>query len=333
VVDQPLLSIVITCCSLDRLDCLLALLEGIRGQTYPRIETIVVTERSPELHRRVEAYARQGGTGNLKVVFNDGEAGASAARNLGVTHSSGDIVALMDDDSWPFPDWAEQTVRTYDDPSVVGVTGPALPLWPGRASTWYPEELHWVIGCTGWFQADRPTEVRNVWLQNASFRREAFELAGMLDVRLGPRDGSDGFKGREFAEGLMSEEVEYSLRVRRATGKRILYNPAVKVRHRVDPRRLTLGYTARWSRWMGVSKRRLEVLPAWREGGLTPERALLRRILTRLLPRIAWRLLTRPVTGWRQLCVTVAALLFVAIGYYGHRHQRIAVPGEVAGTG
>jgi glycosyltransferase involved in cell wall biosynthesis len=300
-----------------RLRDILELLDSIAAQSYSNIETIFVAERSQELFDRVRDYIREKGILNTKVVFNSGEPGASAARNLGIKQASGDIIAFVDDDSLLFPDWAEGMIKTYDDASIIGVTGPAFPLWQDKPITWFPEEFYWIIGCTAWFKCDGIREMRNVWLQNASFCREAFELAGLIDIGLGPQDSTLGFKGRELRKGVISEEVELSLRVKKASGKRIVFNPKVRVKHRVYNERLKLSYIIRWARWMGVSKHKLKNLyPQADDGPLSQEHQLLKRILTRLFPSILKTLFTSPATAWRKLKVTLAALIFVALGYF-----------------
>lgn len=322
--EMPLLSIVITSYTLDRLKDILKLLDSIAAQNYPNIETIFVAERSRELYDQIKAYAQENGIPNPKVIFNDGEPGASAARNLGIKQASGDMIAFVDDDSLLFPDWAEEMIKTYEDASIIGVTGPAFPLWQDEPITWFPEEFYWIIGCTAWFKCNGISEVRNVWLQNASFRREAFELAGFIDVGLGPRDSTLGFKGRELKEGIVSEEVELSLRVKKATGKRIIFNPNVRVKHKVYNERLKLSYIIRWAHWMGFSKHKLKKLYTQADDEpLSLEHQLLKRILTKLFPSILKTFFTSPTTAWRKLRVTMAVLIFVALGYFSHLCQSL----------
>lgn len=317
--EQSLLSIVVTSYTTARMPDIYELLSSVKAQTYPNLETIFVTERSKELYEKVKAYSRKEVIPNMKVMFNEGEQGASAARNLGIRQAKGDIIAFVDDDSVPFPDWAEEMIKSYEDTSIIGVTGPAFPLWEDESMSWFPEEFYWIISCTAWGNWNGIAEVRNVWLQNASFRRGAFEQAGFLDVKLGPRDSTQGFKGREFKDGLISEEVELSLRVKEATGKCIIFNPGVRVKHKVYKERLKLSYITHWAYWMGLSKHKLKKLYPQTNGNLlSQEHQLLRRIFTRLFPGILKTLLINPIAAWHKLRVTVTALFFVAAGYYSH---------------
>jgi len=317
VIKEPTLSIIVTSYSTQRLNDIYELLDSIKAQTYSHIETVFVAEQSKELYDLVQDYAQEKAIPNFKLIFNDGEKGASAARNLGIQQARGEIIAFVDDDALPFPDWAEEMVKTYADASIIGVTGPAFPLWEDENDAWLPEELHWLISCTSW--ADNETrKVRNIWLQNGSFRREAFDRAGFLNPGLGPQDSTQGFKGREIRDGIISEEVDISLRIIAVTKKYILYNPAVRVKHRVNKKRLKPAYIRRWSYWMGLSKRKVKKLHLQTDKSiLAPEQQLLKRIFTRLFPDILKALFTHPVIAWRKLKVTMTALFFVALGYYG----------------
>ena len=93
--EQPLLSIIITSYTMERMRDISELLESVKKQAYPRIETIFVAERSKELCEGVKACAREKDLPDVVVVFNDGESGLSAARNLGIKHARGDIIAFV----------------------------------------------------------------------------------------------------------------------------------------------------------------------------------------------------------------------------------------------
>jgi glycosyltransferase involved in cell wall biosynthesis len=367
VANKPLLSVIITSYTTEKLKDIFELLDSIKAQTlltqtnppvlssksyvanskpadigsrtsgteHP-LEVIFIAERSKELYERVKEYGEkilgskfqiiglninsEHRTQNLEYgTFVNGESGASAARNLGIKHATSDVVAFVDDDVVLFPDWAEQMIKSYENDSIIGATGPAYPLWEDESMSWFPEEFHWIISCTSWFNCDNIREVRNVWLENASFRREAFRLAGLLDTQLGPRDSMMGFKGRELKEKLISEEVEFSLRVKKKTGKRIVYNPQVKVFHKVYNHRLKWKYIVQWSFWIGASKRKLKKLYDKTDIGMEPieqEKQLLNRILFRLFPKTAKDVFKKPIPALRIILWGVIILFFVGLGYF-----------------
>lgn len=308
--EQPSLSIIISSYTTDRLKDIFELLDSLKAQTYPRIETNFVVERSVELLDKVKAYAIENNLPNFKTLFNDGEAGLSAARNLGIKQAQGNIIAFVDDDVVLFPDWAEAMVTSYKDDTVIGVTGPALPLWEDKSMNWFPEEFYWIISCTAWSGWNEIREVRSAWGMNMSFKKEAFDKCGLFQNEFG------------FHKGTMAEDNEFSSRVRKQTGKRIVYCPSVRVHHRVHKYRLTTKFIKERAYWIGYSRRNIQNQFAAEKGrgmnALDQEHQLVRRIFTRLLPSLLAGFLTHPVKSWRRFKVTTTALIFVGLGYFSH---------------
>jgi hypothetical protein len=156
-----------------------------------------------------------------------------------------------------------------------------------------------------------------VWFENASFKREAFDAAGYLDTAIGPHDNTEGFKETEFKKLSIADDLEMSLRIKAKTGKNIIYNPNVKVWHKVDKNRLKVNYIKKWSYWTGLSKRKLKKIHIKTDKSiLEPEQQLLTHILTRLFPDIIKTFFSHPVIAWRKLKITGIVLYFVALGYY-----------------
>ena len=325
--EQPLLSIVITSYTVERLNDIYELLDSIKAQTYPNIETIFVAERSRELYDQIKAYANENGILNIKVIFNEGEQGASAARNLGMKEAQGEIIGFIDDDALLFPEWGEELVKTYEDSSIVGVTGPIFPLSKDESIDWFPTEFDWIFGCAQWLDCIEMREVRNVNGTNASFRRNALNIAGPYSVVLGPPKSERG----EWS--ALGEEAELSLRVRRKTGKRIVYNPKIRVYHKVSSNKLKLGFISQRAYQVGGTRRMLKTLDTSTSASkdlLNTEHQLLKRIITKLFPAILRGFFNNPIIAWRKLRVTIIALTFVTLGYYSYlfpsplNRQRVA---------
>ena len=309
--QTPLLSIVVTSYLVQRLKDIYALLDSVKNQSYRNIEVIFVTERSRELYEKVKTYAEEKGIPNMVSVFNDGEPGQSPARNLGIKHAKGNIIAFVDDDVVLFPDWGEEMVRTYDNDSIIGVTGPASPLWEDESLTWLPEEFYWVTSCTPFAGWSELMAVRTAGGMNMSFRREAF------DHCLFSQDF--GHIGQEQQKvGPVVDDAEFSINLRLKTGKLILYNPRVRVQHRVYAYRLSRRFVRGQAYWQGYSKALLRRVyrndPDTR--ALVRERALLRRILLSLLPSIALGFFSHPKLAWKRLSLATAVLFHVGLGYF-----------------
>jgi glycosyltransferase involved in cell wall biosynthesis len=312
VVNQPLLSIIITFYTLNRLKDITELLDSIKAQTYPNIEIILVAERSIELYEHVKVHILEKAILNAKIIFNNGEQGASAGRNMGIKIAKGDIIAFVDDDTLLFPDWAREMIKTYQDKSIIGVAGSCEPLWEDKSMNWFPQELYWILGCTNWSGWNEKDEVRSGAGANMSFRREGLEANEFLTA-LGPKRHED----KSWTQGL-AEDAELSVRIRRKTGKPIIYNPKVKLMHRVYKYRLSLKYIIERSYQVGCSRHMLRKLYTQENKGtsiLNPEYDLLRRIFFRLFPNILKVSFKEPINAWRKFRVTFIALFFVTLGY------------------
>src|SRR5262249_20246105 len=61
-------------------------------------------------------------TGQIKVAKNPAR-NLSISRNIGIAMAAGDLVAFIDDDALPEPEWLPQIVQAFDDPQVAGAGG------------------------------------------------------------------------------------------------------------------------------------------------------------------------------------------------------------------
>jgi len=313
VTEQLLLSIVITSYTTDRLKDIFELLDSIKAQAYPRIETNFVVERSAELLDKVKAYAMANNIPNFKALFNDGESGLSAARNVGIKQAQGDIMAFVDDDVVLFSDWAEQMVKAYNDDSIIGVTGPAFPLWKEESIPWFPKEFYWIISCTAWYDPKEIEAVRNAWGHSMSFRKEAFECCKFADT-FGRTKGAH----KAGKQGPVGDDTEFCINLRNKSGKSIVYNPGVKVYHKVYSYRLTSNFIRRQAYWQGYTKATFKKLYDKynkNEGVLETEYRLLRRILFGLFPSIALGFFKHPIISWKRFHLATSVLFHLTLGY------------------
>jgi glycosyltransferase involved in cell wall biosynthesis len=302
------ISIIVTSYTTQQLKDIIELLDSIKTQSYPNVETIFVVERSQELYTIIKAQEKE--IPNLKVIFNDATPGMSASRNLGIKESMGQIVAFVDDDAVLTQQWAEETAKAYDrDEGIIGLTGPIVPLWEEPSMAWFPREFYWIFSCT-YYDWTEPTNVRNGYGTNISFKREAFNRAGLFLTNLGYFEGS-----KSGLHLLTSEETEFSMRVTSKTGYRILYHPSIKVIHKVYKYRFNLRPIAKRAYRVGYTKAIFKKLYANYDNVLNVENDLLKQIFLKLFPDILKRFFYSPRIALRRLSITIVVLSSVASGY------------------
>ena len=294
-------SVIICTYTMERWYDVLGAVESVRAQTVPASEIILVVDHNDDL-----ADTARMAFPDVRVVANAETRGLSGARNTGVRMAGGDIVAFLDDDAAASPTWLQSLLAHYDDPDVHGVGGSASAVWTGGPRPrWLPAEFDWVVGCTYAGQPTRTATVRNLIGCNMSFRREVF-------VRVG---GFSPAIGRVGKRPLGGEETELCIRVGQAMpGARIVYDPALNVRHRVSPDRRGFRYFRSRCYSEGLSKAMVSDLVG-ADSGLAAERSYVTRVLPRgFLLALLQVLLLRPFAAGRAFAI-VFGLLATALGY------------------
>jgi O-antigen biosynthesis protein len=112
---EPHATIVI--CTRDRPLQLTACLQSLAAQTYPRFEVLVVDNGgSPQVTAEICRL-------HEVRCIREAEPGLTRARNLGARAARGSVVAYVDDDAVPEPEWLGNLVRAFDDPRVAAAAG------------------------------------------------------------------------------------------------------------------------------------------------------------------------------------------------------------------
>lgn len=155
--------------------------------------------------------------------------GLSRARNTGLRHATGELIAWTDDDTLAHPGWIGAIRNAFADQEISALTGLVL---PGALAT--AAQVHFERDFGGFNRGFRTftfdhrffseMQERGVpaWLAgagaNMAFRREVFAAHGNFDERLGA--GAAG----------CSEDSEYWYRLL-AAGKKLRYEPRAVVYH------------------------------------------------------------------------------------------------------
>src|SRR5262245_39368182 len=111
-------------CTRNRAEHLKQCLQGIRNLCYPNVDVIVVDNASDNDEARPIADAWSGRYIREPVI------GLSRSRNRGARYSEAEIVAFIDDDAVPNPDWLCNLIEEFSDPNVMAVTGLISPTNP-----------------------------------------------------------------------------------------------------------------------------------------------------------------------------------------------------------
>jgi glycosyltransferase involved in cell wall biosynthesis len=212
--SRPLVSVVVETIT-TRFDCangsladdLGATLSGLDRQTYPRelVEQIVVIDNDVS-HQDVEKLRSR--YPSVKIVVSPAR-NYFAAKNAGAEKASGDVIALLDGDCEPAPDWLETLLAPLAGgvAAVGGRTRYTGDSWAARTFS---------IPDFGYILADENGAASGFNINNVAFPREVL-LAHPFDTRIS-RDGGCYFLFHQL----------------RAAGGRILYESRAVVAHGID---------------------------------------------------------------------------------------------------
>ncbi len=188
------LSVII--CTRNRGDLIQATLRSILGGTRRPEELLVVDQSDGDDTRQaVEAVAAT--AAEVRYLKTDTR-GLSVARNVGIEHSWGEVIAFTDDDVLVCPDWLEQVALEFERFPRLGLLfGTVLP----------PDSYDWTKEFVPYCEVETRRPVR--WYQkealsgmgaNMTLRRSTAERVGGFDPTFGPGNERTG------------DDYEYALR-------------------------------------------------------------------------------------------------------------------------
>jgi GT2 family glycosyltransferase len=293
-------SVVIAAYDLGRFGDLAAAVEALGRQTVPPLEIIVAVDRNPGLVALAERELP-----SARVVANREHDGAGGARNSGAAVATGELLAFLDDDAVPAPDWIERLERCLDDADVIGAGGFIEPWWLEPRPRWFPAEFEWVVGCSYTGLPTAPARVRNVIAANMAIRRDAFEAVGGFRHDFGKQGGHSE-----------PEETDLCIRAGRRWPERTwVYDPSIRVRHRVPASRGRFAYFVRRCLHEGTGKASLAALVG-QDDALSAETAYVRRVLPRgVVAGVGGFLAGRDAYGLLRAGAIVVGLAVTACGY------------------
>lgn len=313
--SRPTLSVVICAYTMNRWELLCAAVESVAKQSVQALETILVIDHNGELLERSQAEFA-----DAKVVANSQGQGLSGARNTGIEHAAGDVIAFLDDDASAEREWIEHLVRCYDDASVLAVGGLVVPSWESGRPRWFPVEFDWVVGCSYRGLPTAKAEIRNPIGANMSVRRSVFAAVGGFQTQL----------GRRGTKPLGCEETELCIRAlqHQPTGK-VLHEPGAVVHHFVPKSRASVRYFHSRCRAEGLSKAFVSSLVGSSDG-MSSERSYVAKVLPGGALKGVLSLARGDTYGPARAGLIVSGLVAFAAGYLPEWRRLRSVPCSLA---
>jgi cellulose synthase/poly-beta-1,6-N-acetylglucosamine synthase-like glycosyltransferase len=180
-------------------------LDHLRGLDYSDFEVLALPDESVDW-------------GDGVRVIPTGHIGPAAKRDWALEYATGDILAFLDDDTYPAPDWLSNAVRYFEDPAVAAVGGPAVT--PASDSPLQRASGHVYASLLGGgtyayrYALRTARDVDDYPTCNLLVRRADFEAVGGFDTRFWP-----------------GEDTKLCLDLTHHLGKRIVYVPDAVVYH------------------------------------------------------------------------------------------------------
>lgn len=223
-------------------------LNALHKQTYANFETIIVDNGSSDDSLRIiEAFIKTVSTKfPLKIIPLNGNRGFAGGNNLGLNATSGDYVALLNNDTEPDKSWLEELVRGMEADERIGICASKLIC---HDSTLIDSAGDGFTKILKGFKLDEGISNSNQNVQKyvfgacagaALYRRKMLEEIGFFDENF----------------FLIHEDTDLNFRTQLA-GWKVLYVPTAVVHHKVrssigNMSDLAMYYTLRNSEFVRV---------------------------------------------------------------------------------
>lgn len=238
------ISLDVVVCTYNNASVLDEALDALVGQQFsPAVEWRILVVNNNCTDHTDEVVARHAGLSPVPLTMvREPEQGLTPARLTGVSRTTADWIAFVDDDCLVAPDWIERAAEfAAAHPGCGGFGGRVVLDWEQP-----PREL---VTRYGWAFAEQehgrePKRLDCLAGAGFVFRRAALEESGWPQRH---------FLADRVGEKLISGgDVEMALRV--GALHELWYNPACRLRHRIPARRMTLEYLIGVTRGLGSSK-------------------------------------------------------------------------------
>ena len=241
--------ITIAICSHDRSDDVALCLSALASQLPGHGDELVIVDSCSAPHHadalRSLASAYQANLVRLETP------GHSLARNAALSAAHGEWIAYLDDDALPYPNWLASLKKVIQTgpANLAAIGGMTEPAWPEQLESEQPAPKHvsprWLfyLSC---IQDTARRSVRDgakVCGANLAFHRQR-----LLDV--------GGFRNElgRIGDRLIGGEETLAVRLLLRNAYEVIYDPSVRVKHRIPLERLALPWIRKRAYWEGVTE-------------------------------------------------------------------------------
>ncbi len=243
------LTISVIICTYNRASYIVDAMESLYRQTLckEKYEVIIVNNNSTDDTTSIcQQYIKEHADAHF-FLMNESQQGASFARNRGAVMARSPLLCFMDDDAIANNDYLERIVRFFEDhPDAGGLGGRIIPKYIPTEPAWMSYYVSSLVG--NFDYASKPTVFRPGKYpleSNMIVRKIDFEVVGGFNTALPGVTGTHriGGEGKEFFLKLQ------------ARGYMIYYDPAIKVQHVIEVKKLSPEYLYRVASGIGRGER------------------------------------------------------------------------------
>ncbi|HOE65776.1 MAG TPA: glycosyltransferase [Candidatus Hydrogenedentes bacterium] len=238
-------------CTRNRAHLLPTVVQSIARQDFPdrSIDILIVDNDSTDKTPRVLQQLSEKFPGVRGA--REPRRGIGHARNRAIEEARGEWLVYIDDDAEMLPGYFAALDRVLQEENDIGAVGGPIEVgWLGPVPAWYEPALD------GLFNKLDIASYRTTLRYPQEIYTTNFAARASLLSELG------GFRADLAAPGsgvtAEAEDAEMALRIQTVAGLRILWDPAMRVRHYVQPERLTPAYMIAKAEQTGRARCRIE---------------------------------------------------------------------------
>lgn len=233
-------------CTYNRSELLDDTLKSLQQLCFPVAEYELIIVDNNSIDNTAEVVNSHAAVSAVTIKYiKELRQGLSYARNTGIAHANGEIIAFTDDDIDATSGWLAGLVSVFCDSNVVAVGGPILPIWLAPKPAWLVESMQGYLSVFDYSYA-KVTRILKGPLYpcgvNMAFRKSVFSEMGLFSEKLG-RVGSN----------LLSNEESKLFRDIENHGGIIGFAPEAVIYHKIPLERLTKQWFYHRLYWQGRS--------------------------------------------------------------------------------